>query len=323
MKISKKPVKKVPLSTNGELSIYFIGCGSAFAKTLKQNNILVAKGDRNILIDCGGTCSQSLYEVGVSLPEIDTYLITHSHADHIGGLEEVHMMGRYVLNKKPTMIINKAYEKILWEQSLRGGSEMSEKKPLGFKDLWTIIRPEKLKKMPRETYEVTVDNINIKMPRTAHFPDSAKSWRESAWSCGVIFDDKIFFTSDTRFDPSLIKDYDNIFDFDVMTDNVMLESVVSIVKDIKESHDGIGVVGQRDADWVDALDHDDQISPRNFVIPIMYSERVIIAILYSVQIDEDSGLWNCARVEYLDSNFPDIFLFNVIPLGIHDSKDIN
>ena len=127
MKISKSPVKKVPLSTKGELSIYFIGCGSAFAKTLKQNNILVAKGDRNILIDCGGTCSQSLYEVGVSLPEIDTYLITHSHADHIGGLEEVHMMGRYVLNKKPTMIINKAYEKILWEQSLRGGSELSEK----------------------------------------------------------------------------------------------------------------------------------------------------------------------------------------------------
>ena len=216
MKISKSPVKKVPLATKGELSIYFIGCGSAFAKTLKQNNILVAKGDRNILIDCGGTCSQSLYEVGVSLPEIDTYLITHSHADHIGGLEEVHMMGRYVLNKKPTMIINKAYEKILWEQSLRGGSEMSEQKPLGFKDLWTIIRPEKLKKMPRETYEVTVDNINIKMPRTAHFPDSAKSWRESAWSCGVIFDDKIFFTSDTRFDPSLIKDYDKIFDFEVI-----------------------------------------------------------------------------------------------------------
>ena len=143
MKISRSPVKKVPLATKGELSIYFIGCGSAFAKTLKQNNILVAKGDRNILIDCGGTCSQSLYEVGVSLPEIDTYLITHSHADHIGGLEEVHMMGRYVLNKKPTMIINKAYEKILWEQSLRGGSEMSEQNPLGFKDFWTIIRPEK------------------------------------------------------------------------------------------------------------------------------------------------------------------------------------
>ena len=93
MKISKKSVKKVPLSTNGELSIYFIGCGSAFAKTLKQNNILVAKGDRNILIDCGGTCSQSLFDVGVNFNDIDTYLITHSHADNVGGLAEAALFG--------------------------------------------------------------------------------------------------------------------------------------------------------------------------------------------------------------------------------------
>ena len=134
MKISKKAVTKVPLSTNGELILYFIGCGSAFAKTLKQNNLLVAKGQENVLIDCGGTCSQSLFEAGVSLRDIDTYLITHSHADHVGGLEEVHMMGRYVLNKKPKMIINETYEKILWEQSLRGGAEQSEKNPLKFED---------------------------------------------------------------------------------------------------------------------------------------------------------------------------------------------
>ena len=122
MKISKKSVKKVPLSTNGELSIYFIGSGSAFAKTLKQNNILVAKGDRNILIDCGGTCSQSLFDVGVALKDIDTYLITHSHADHVGGLEEAHLLGRYVLKTKPkikrTMWSRRAQE---YDQKINSG----------------------------------------------------------------------------------------------------------------------------------------------------------------------------------------------------------
>ena len=84
-------------------------------------------------------------------------------------------------------------KKFSGSKALEGGAELSEKEPLAFEDLWEIIRPEKLKKMPRETYEVTVDDINIKMPRTAHFPDSARSWEESAWSCGVIFDDKSLF----------------------------------------------------------------------------------------------------------------------------------
>ncbi|MBA57855.1 MAG: MBL fold metallo-hydrolase [Gammaproteobacteria bacterium] len=216
MKISKKAVTKVPLSTNGELILYFIGCGSAFAKTLKQNNLLVAKGQENVLIDCGGTCSQSLFEAGVSLRDIDTYLITHSHADHVGGLEEVHMMGRYVLNKKPKMIINETYEKILWEQSLRGGTEQSEKNPLKFEDLWDVIRPKRLDGMPRETEEVNMGTLNIKMPRTLHFPDSVTSWKDCAWSCGIILDDKIFFTSDTRFDRDLIEDYDDLFDFEMI-----------------------------------------------------------------------------------------------------------
>ena len=216
MKISKKPVKKVPLSTNGELSIYFIGCGSAFAKTLKQNNILVAKGDRNILIDCGGTCSQSLFDVGVALKDIDTYIITHSHADHVGGLEEVHLLGRYVLKTKPKMVINQTYEKILWEQSLRGGAELSEEAPLNFSDLWDVIRPTKLKDFPRETEEVDIGSLNVKMPRTMHFPDSARSWRDCAWSCGIILDNKVFFTSDTRFDQDLIQHYDELFGFEII-----------------------------------------------------------------------------------------------------------
>ena len=44
------------------------------------------------------------------------------------------------------------------------------------------------------------------MPRTLHFPDNATSWRECAWSCGVIIDDRIFFTSDTQFDRELVDD---------------------------------------------------------------------------------------------------------------------
>ncbi|MBT3832415.1 MAG: MBL fold metallo-hydrolase [Gammaproteobacteria bacterium] len=216
MKISRKPTNPVPLVTKGDLSLYFVGCGSAFARTLYQNNLLITKGHHHLLIDCGTRCSQALHEAGLHFSQIQNYLITHSHADHIGGLEEVQLFARYVLQQKPNMVISKSYEKILWEQSLRGGSEISENGRLTFGDLWNTQRPKKLSGYPRETFETNVGNINIKMPRTLHFPDNATSWRECAWSCGVIIDDRIFFTSDTQFDRELVEGYDKRFSFEVI-----------------------------------------------------------------------------------------------------------
>jgi ribonuclease BN (tRNA processing enzyme) len=216
MKISRNPANPVSLVTKGDLSLYFVGSGSAFARTLYQNNLLITKGRHHLLIDCGTRCSQALHEAGLHFSEIQNYLITHSHADHIGGLEEVQLFARYVLQRKPNMVINKSYEKILWEQSLRGGSEISESGRLTFSDLWNTQRPKKLSGYPRETLETNVGDINIKMPRTLHFPDNAKSWRESAWSCGVIIDDRIFFTSDTQFDRELVEGYDKRFNFEVI-----------------------------------------------------------------------------------------------------------
>jgi len=114
------------LTNDGELSLFFIGVGSAFSKNLNQTNALIVKGDDHLLIDCGTRCSQSLHEYGIPITGVQNFLITHSHADHIGGLEEVHLHGRYVQNKKPNMVIAPEYEQLLWSQSLRGGSEMSE-----------------------------------------------------------------------------------------------------------------------------------------------------------------------------------------------------
>jgi len=216
MDISLEPVDQVHLTNDGNLEIYFIGAGAAFTKTLNQNNLIVTKGREHLLIDCGTKCSQSLYNVGLPISRIRNFLITHSHADHIGGLEEVQLYGRYVSQIKPRMIITQQYQKILWEQSLRGGSEMSESTPLTFEDLWEPIRPVLVRDAPRETWETTIGDINIKMPRTKHFPDDSPSWKESQWSCGVIIDDRILFTSDTRFDADLLYSFDEQYRFDVI-----------------------------------------------------------------------------------------------------------
>ncbi|MBN2546445.1 MAG: MBL fold metallo-hydrolase [Spirochaetes bacterium] len=209
--------KKLILKNNGELSLFWLGTGSAFSKILFQNNFLIIKSDTHLLVDCGTKCPLALNNYGSSVMEIKNYLITHSHADHIGGLEEVALINRYIAKLKPNIIIVKEYEKILWDYSLKGGcafNEIIKGDYLTFNDLFNPIYPSKIKNSERTMYELEFKNINLKFFRTNHVPDSSKSWKDAFLSYGLIIDEKILFTSDTKHDPELIKflvdKYENI-----------------------------------------------------------------------------------------------------------------
>jgi len=190
------------------LSITFIGAGNAFTKKYYQNNALVVKGNDHFLIDCGTRTPEALGMLGLSVTDVRNYLITHSHADHIGGLEEVMLLNRYVAKKKPTMIAPRMYRRFLWKHSLKGGAAYNERvdgKYLRFEDLWDVVDPVRLPDADRELCEATLGSIKIAMFRTTHIPDSAPSWRSSSPSYGVVIDGRILFTSDTRYDPDLFR----------------------------------------------------------------------------------------------------------------------
>jgi ribonuclease BN (tRNA processing enzyme) len=168
--------KTITLTNGGSLDLTFIGAGGAFSKKFFQTNVLIVKGDSHLLVDCGTRAPEALALLGLSVAQIRNYLITHSHADHIGGLEEVMLVGRYGLRRKSTMIVTNKLAKALWSMSLRGGAsfnELHDEEYLKFEDFWDQIRPKNVRGADRELCEAHVDDIEVRLFRTKHIPDSA------------------------------------------------------------------------------------------------------------------------------------------------------
>lgn len=214
------PLTEKPLSlkNDGRLELFFIGVGSAFASTLRQTNFLIVKGDTHIMVDFGMTGPAGLLDAaGLKATDIEVLLPTHSHADHIGGIECIGLMNRYVgmkFLKKPkaTVIISEEYQSVLWDRSLRGGmeyneEEMAERRTLGFGDYFDIVRPTWKTHQSRQIHELDFEGIHLEIFRTKHIPDSAPNWETSFISYGLFIDGHVFVSVDTRFDRELIDLY--------------------------------------------------------------------------------------------------------------------
>ena len=214
------PLTERPLSlkNDGRLELFFIGVGSAFASTLRQTNFLIVKGDTHIMVDFGMTGPAGLLDAaGLKPTDIEVLLPTHSHADHIGGIECIGLMNRYVGQKflkkpKVTVIITEEYQSVLWDRSLRGGmeyneEEMTERRTLQFGDYFNVVRPTWKTHQPRQIHELDYNGIHLEIFRTKHIPDTAPNWEASFISYGLFIDGHVFVSVDTRFDRELIDLY--------------------------------------------------------------------------------------------------------------------
>jgi len=199
-----KSGEPLPLKTDGRLRVVFLGTGSAFAKKHRQSNILIIQGDHHVLVDIGTQGSLALADMGLDVTEVNCYLPTHSHADHIGGLEEVGLTHRYLAkSSKPEMIILSDYEKELWSKSLAGGMEYCESKqgrPLELADFFVVRRPSPVKAGGGLVWNYQHGPIEISIMRTRHFPDTAISIEESQWCSGVFINQRAWISGDTMFD---------------------------------------------------------------------------------------------------------------------------
>ena len=79
------------------LTVCFPGVGSAFAKKNAHTCLIIAKKGVTILVDAGTSTPRVLLSRSIQISDFDYYHITHSHADHIGGFEEIEF--RFVVKK--------------------------------------------------------------------------------------------------------------------------------------------------------------------------------------------------------------------------------
>jgi hydroxyacylglutathione hydrolase len=174
------------------LHIQMIGTGSAFAKKYYNTNALINCGNFKLLIDCGFTASRSLYELGITPDQLDGILVTHIHADHVGGLEEMAFRLLYIYRKRIKLYVPSKVAETLWEHTLKGALENRQEHLLGLADYFDIIvLNEGVKYMLH-------DGLSIEVIQTLHIP--AKP------NYSLFINELLFYSADIQFNRELLID---------------------------------------------------------------------------------------------------------------------
>lgn len=217
------------------LTLTFLGVGAAFTKRNYQSNALVEAWshgpglqptpDETLLIDFGATAPRALFELmhrkgfeylerngDVNFAVLPRVFITHLHADHIGGLEELaiktcyaRVAGEKSQMSKPQLFSSRDILDDLWEHSLRGGLGAMRGRRAGADDYFNLMPLAKVDDRRLQPF-CLLDRFEFTPFATNHI----QMIRPFDWpSFGLLFRDKhsgrtAVYSADTRFDPQYI-----------------------------------------------------------------------------------------------------------------------
>lgn len=121
------------------MRVFPIGVGTAFGRRLFNTNLIFEfDSGEFLLVDCGITASRSLETIGMSVLDVKNLFVSHLHADHIGGIEELVLKSKLILRKKINLYVNEKLVDGLWE-SIRGGIEFTQVGRLNLGDYFNVF----------------------------------------------------------------------------------------------------------------------------------------------------------------------------------------
>ena len=86
------------------MRLQFVGCGDAFGSGGQFNTCFHLVGrDINALIDCGATSLVSMNKLAIDRNAIRLILLTHFHADHVGGVPFFILEANYILKREQAL----------------------------------------------------------------------------------------------------------------------------------------------------------------------------------------------------------------------------
>ncbi len=184
------------------MKIIPIGVGSAFTMKNFQSNLIIENNGKNLLIDAGTDIRFSLKAQNKSYKDIDSIYVTHLHADHIGGIEYLAFCSFFDPSKSKIKLYG--HRDVLsraWDSVWSGGLASVQGRVIGLHDYFDVHYIE-------DNGYFVWEDIQFDIVQTVHIMNGYAI----VPSFGLMINElsspkRIYFTSDTQFNPNQIKDF--------------------------------------------------------------------------------------------------------------------
>jgi ribonuclease BN (tRNA processing enzyme) len=183
------------------LELLPLGVGDAFSAIHYSSSHALRADGRWLLVDCPHPIRKMMREasirsgVALDVDAVDAVVLTHLHADHVSGVEDLGFFSHFVLGRVARLAAHPDVARRLWEGHLAAGMEqlgipggaVAERT---FEDFFELVRLD-------DARPVRIGPFEIECRRTRHhIPTTALRIRAAGRTVG--------FSADTTFDADLV-----------------------------------------------------------------------------------------------------------------------